>query len=116
MIWIKKHWYLILIVAAFALGFLVSGGQKVNNKQFEREIKIHQDSIQAKQLRIDQLNKASQTMIAEVYRNKVYYDSVLKRKDERILQLTQRIRNAPKLDHANNVVLDSIVYKVLYPN
>jgi septal ring factor EnvC (AmiA/AmiB activator) len=115
MMFIKKYWTLIAIVAALLLGmFIAPRSDKDLKRQFEKKIKTHEAEITRLKQDRRRLDKDRATILAKAYQDSVKLSNDLAASNARISQLKRRIHEID-LSRANSGTLDSLVIS-LYPD
>src|SRR5690606_41683715 len=111
---IKQYLPYILAVIMFALGWLISPGDKVDHKGYEEERQGYESQIRDLNRRIASQDSLSRAILERMTQDSIQYADALKRKDLRIAGLTKRI-NEIDLSRATSAELDSIIAR-LYPD
>lgn len=112
-IFLRKYFWIFLIVLAFVLGLLTSSGpDKTLIQKFETEREVHRQQIEQKNARIIELDEEGRAIRAKAVQDSVKFSKALKAKDKRIADLKRKI-NEFTLENATTSQLDSIA-AVLY--
>ena len=113
MTFLKKYYWVFLIVLAFVLGLLTSSGpDRTLIQKFETEREVHRQQIEQKNARIIELDEAGRAIREKAVQDSVKFSEALKAKDKRITDLKRKI-NEFTLENATTAQLDSIA-AVLY--
>jgi hypothetical protein len=113
---IKKYFWVILIVVAFALGILISPKpDKTLIQKFETEREVSRQLIEQKEARIQELTGVGQAIREKAYQDSVKFSDALKAKDKHITNLTRKI-NELDFKNATTEQLDSVSHALYGSN
>lgn len=108
-IFLRKYFWIFLIVLAFVLGLLTSSGpDKTLIQKFETEREVHRQQIEQKNARIIELDEEGRAIRAKAVQDSIQSANELKARETRIVGLQIKLKDAEKFKRASVPTLDSL--------